>query len=179
MNPATAAADNNGYASTTLSLTTLAGDVQVSACVAPVNAPCVIFNGTAVPSSGLQLQAVTGTAQVAAAGQSLHPVVVRVTDLSTPANPVAGANVVFQSTVERSGEGSSPGITGGDTTITPSPTPVILSSSQTLVPSDANGLASFQPSSGGFEGALQIVGTATAGSRQVPFTLQVLLPMTH
>ena len=133
------------------------------------------FYGTAVPNSGLQLQAVAGTAQVVVVGQSMQMVMVRVTDLSTPANPVAGANVIVQSTVERSGDGS-PG-TGGDTTITRSPTPVVLSSSLSSVTTDANGLASFQPSSAGFEGALQIVGAATAGSGQVPFILQVLPPM--
>ncbi len=176
LNPATATANSSGYASTTLALTAIAGDVQVSACVAPGNAPCVTFYGTAVPGSGLQLQAVAGTAQVVTVGQGLQPVMVRVTDLSTPANPVAGANVIFQSTVERSGN-ASPETTGGDTTITPNPTPVVLSSSQTSVTSDANGLASFQPSNAGFEGALQIVGAATAGSGQVPFSVQLLPPM--
>jgi IPT/TIG domain len=176
LNPATASANANGYASSTLALTALAGDVQVSACVMPGEVPCVTFYGTAVPSSGLQLQAVAGTTQVVAVGHGLQPVVVRVTDLSTPANPVAGATVVFQSTVERSGDGSS-GITGGDTTIIPTPAPVVLSSSQTSVTSDANGLASFQPSNAGFTGALQIVGAASAGSSLLPFTIQVLPPM--
>ncbi|MGA8151743.1 MAG: IPT/TIG domain-containing protein [Terriglobales bacterium] len=147
LNPATATANSNGYANTTLSLTALAGDVQVSACVAPGNAPCVTFYGTAVPSSGLQLQAVAGTVQVVAVGQSL-----------------------------RSAQ-QSPGTSGGDTSITRNPTPVVLSSSQLSVASDANGLASFQPSDGGFQGALQIVGAATAGSGQVPFALQLLPAM--
>ena len=175
LNPATATANSNGYASTTLAVTAMAGDVQVSACVAPDNAPCVTFYGTAVPGSGLHLQAVAGTTQVAAVGQSLQPVIVRVTDLSTPANPVAGANVIFQSTVERAGNGST-GITGGDTTITASPTPVVLASSQTSAVSEANGLASFQPSNAGFEGPLQIVGAATAGPAQVSFSVELLLP---
>jgi len=55
----------------------------------------------------------------------------------------------------------------------------VLSLSQTSVLSDANGVASFQPSSEGFEGALQIVGAATAGSGQVPFALQLFAPMPH
>lgn len=176
LNPATASTNASGFAGTTLELKALAGDVQVSACVLPGEAPCVTFYGTAVPSSGLQLQAIAGTTQVAAVGQSLQAIVVRVTDLSTPANSVAGASVVFQSTVERSGDGSS-GITGGDTTIIAAPAPVVLSSSQTSVTSDANGLASFQPSNAGFEGALQIVGAASAGSSLVPFTVKVLPPL--
>jgi len=175
VNPATATANSSGDASTILSLTAIAGDVQVSACVAPNNSPCVSFYGTAVPSSGLQLQAVAGTAQVATVGQDLQPVVVRVADLSTPPNPVAGANVVFQSLVERSGN-SSRSATGGDTTINPTPAPVVLGSTQVSATSDANGLASFQPSTAGFDGALQILGTATAGAGQVPFAIDVFPP---
>ena len=175
LSPATASANSDGYASTTLQLTALAGDVQVSACVAPANAPCVIFSGTAVPDSGLKLQALTGAVQVVTAGQSLQPLRVRVTDLSTPPKPVAGATVLFQSTVERSGDGP-PGTTGGDTAITRSPMPVVLSSSQTAMLSDAGGLASFLPSTKGFQGAVQIVGAAITGSSQVPFTVQVLTP---
>jgi len=178
LNPASATANASGYASTTLSLTAIAGDVQVSACVAPNNAPCVTFYGTAVPNAGLQLQAVAGTTQVAAVGHTLQPVMVRVTDLSTPPNPVAGANVVFESTVERSDD-TSPRATGGDTTINPDPTPVVLSTSESSVTSDANGLASFQPSTAGFDGALQIVGTAAAGVGQVQFTVQLLPPLTQ
>jgi len=174
----TTTTDANGYAKAAFPITNMTSEVDGNVCVEPNYNPCLSFHVFAVPLSGLQLQAVAGTAQVMAVGQGLQPVIVRVTDLSTPANPVAGANVIFQSTVERSGDGS-PGTTGGDTTITPIPTPVVLSSSQASVTSDANGLASFQPSNAGFEGALQIVGAATAGSGQAPFALQLLPPMTQ
>lgn len=56
--------DSNGYASSTLHVAAISGDVQVSACVAPANAPCQTFYGTAVPVSALQLQALAGTSQV-------------------------------------------------------------------------------------------------------------------
>jgi len=170
--------DANGYATTNLQLSTFASDVEVSACVAPANLPCVTFYGTAVPASGLQLQAVAGNSQAVLAGQNFQPLVVRVTDLSTPPNPVQGANVVFQSTVELGG-GTGSGISAGDTTITPNPTPIILSSSQTIVTTDGNGLAAFQPTTGGFSGGLTVVGHATAGTSNVPFALQSLPGATH
>ena len=166
------ATDSNGYASTTLQLSSMTADVQVSACVAPGNNPCLTFYGTAVPPSGLQVRPVAGGSQMAAEGQSFQPVIVQVTDLSTPPNPVSGVNVVFQSTVERSGSGSN--TSGGDTTITQNPTPIILASSQTVVISDVNGLASFQPTTGGFGGALEVLGAATAGTNSVQFELQSL-----
>ena len=56
--------------------------------------------------------------------------------------------------------------------------PIILGMSQAFVTSDANGLASIQPSTGGFLGALAILGTVTAGPGSLPFQLQSLWPMT-
>jgi hypothetical protein len=50
--------------------------------------------------------------------------------------------------------------------------------SQAFVTSDANGLASIQPATGGFLGALAILGTVTAGPGSLPFQLQSLWPMT-
>ena len=166
------ATNSNGYAGTTLQLSSMTGDVQVRACVAPGNSPCLTFYGTAVPTSGLQLWPVAGGSQMALEGQSFQPVIVQVTDLSTPPNPVQGVSVVFQSIVERSGSGSS--TSGGDTTITQNPTPIILVSSQTVVVSDVNGLASFQPTTGGFAGPLEVLGTATAGTSNVQFEFQSL-----
>jgi hypothetical protein len=165
--------DANGYAATTLQLSSFSGDVQVSACVAPANRPCLTFYGTAVPASGVQLQPVAGSSQMILEGQSFQPVIVRAIDFSTPPNPVQGANLTFQSTVERAGVAGS-GTSAGDTTITSNPTPIILSSSQAFVTSDGNGIATFQPSTGGFTGALEVVGTATAGTSTVQFALQSL-----
>ena len=152
------------------------GDVQVSACIGPNNAPCQSFYGTAVPASGLQIQPIAGVAQIAAVGQSLQPVVVRVSDFSSPPNPVMGANVVVDWNVELPA-GNAPPLNGGDTGMGGDPMPIILYSSQASVATDANGLASFQPSTGGFGGALEILGTAAAGSGSVPFELQWLPPL--
>jgi hypothetical protein len=85
-----------GFANTALHLASIAGDVQVSACLAPANKPCQIFSATAVPASSLKLQPVAGSTQIFPVGQSSQPVTIRVTDFGTPAHPVLGANVTFQ-----------------------------------------------------------------------------------
>lgn len=175
-NPPSATTDSNGYAQSTLQISQMTGDVQVSVCVGPNNNPCQTFYGTAVPGSGLQIQPVAGIVQLATVGQSLQPVVVRVSDLSSPPNPVVGANVLVQWSVELPA-GASPPIPGGDTSIGGSPMPIVLYSSQAWVATDANGLATFQPSTGGFGGAIEILGTAAAGSGSVPFVLEWLPPI--
>ena len=171
-------ADANGFATSTLQISSLAGDLQVSACVQnqPVDSPCLIFNATAVPSSALRLQPVAGSLQVIVAGQSFQPVSVKVTDQAIPAHPVLGASVAFQSLIARAPQGL-PVVWIGDTGITSIPMPVILASSQISVPSDANGIASVQPSSGGVQGPVIVLGTATAGSSSLQFALQSFSPV--
>ena len=169
----TVVSDSAGYATSTLQLSSFASDVQVSVWVAGETNAAPTFYGTAVPISGLQVRPIAGISQMALEGQLFQPVAVQVTDLSTSPNPVQGATVIFQSTVERS-EGNGSSTSGGDTKITKDPTPIILESSQTPVISDVNGIASFQPTTDGFSGALEILGAATAGIGNVPFSLQSL-----
>lgn len=174
LNPPSAVTNSSGYATSALQISSISGDVQVSACVAPSNAPCLSFYGTAVPSSGVQLQPFAGNSQAILQGQNYQPVIVQASDFSTPPNPVQGVNVLFQATIERGSSGTS--TSGGDTVITPNPTPIILWSSQTPVTSDGNGLAAFQPLNNGFTGSLEIVGSAMAGSSNIPFNLESLPP---
>jgi hypothetical protein len=169
----TATTNSSGYATTTLQLSAITSDVQVSACVGPSNAPCQSFYGTAVPLSALQLQSVTGGTQEILVGQSFQPLTFRVTDNSTPPNPVLGAGVVFQSLVGRM-PNNEPILWIGQSTSSPQPMPVILSSSQVTAQSDGNGLATIQPSSGGILGAVVVLGTANAGNSSQQFQLQSL-----
>lgn len=172
------AANANGYAASTLQVSAVAGDVQVSACVKnqPVDSPCLSFYATTVPLSALRLQPVSGNPQIVPAGQSFAPVAVQVTD-SSGVHPVLGASVSFQSVVARL-PATMPAVWIGDTAITSDPMPVILSSSQASVQSDMNGLAVFQPSTCGVQGAVvvlgnaSILGSAAAGTGSLPFTLQ-------
>lgn len=176
LSASTVITNSNGYAGTVLEISSMAGDLLVSACVAPGNSPCLNFSGTSVASSELQLQAVAGSPQVVAAGQALQPVVMRVTDSSTPANPVVGASVEFQYTGERA-SGDLTVISAGDTNIRDDPNPVILFGGNGAAQSDVNGLASWKPTTEGFDGDVAILGTATAGTGSVQFALQALPPL--
>jgi hypothetical protein len=176
LSASTTTTDNNGYSTTILTLTALAGDVQVSACVEPGDKPCQSFYATAVPASALRLEPVAGSVQVVSVGQNFQPVTVRVTDSSTPPNPVRAADVVFESIVTRPSR-NAPILTVGETIITRNPMPIILSSSQASVPSDANGLATIQPSTGGLHGSTLTLGTTTAGPSTLQYALQTLSPV--
>jgi IPT/TIG domain len=175
---ASSSTDMNGYTSTTLHLAAIAGDVQVSACVAPANLPCQILFATAVPPSMLRLEAVAGSIQVLPAGRSFQPITVRVVDSAIAPHPVLGANVKFQVVVSRPAT-SPPPVSIGGIVIDKNPPPVIISSSQMSVLSDGQGLATLQPSTGAARGALVIQGTAAAGSSILPFQLQSFLPVTQ
>jgi hypothetical protein len=178
LNPASAITDKNGYARTSLQLLNFAAEVDGNACVGSNNNPCVGFHDFPVPSSGLQLQAVAGDVQLITVGPAFQPVTVRVTDTSVPPNPVLGVGVLFQSLLGRTNN-DAPIVAGGDTIITRNPMPIILGTAQASISTDANGLASMQPSTGGFQGALAILGTVMAGPGSMPFQLQSLWPMTQ
>ena len=47
---------------------------------------------------------------------------------------------------------------------------------QGVVVSDVDGLASFRPTTGGIDGALDILGTASGGTAKQPFKLKSLAP---
>lgn len=168
--------DANGNASSTLQISAAAGDVLVSACVKnqPVDSPCLSFRATMVPTGGLQLQPVSGNPQLVPTTQAFAPVSVEVTD-SSGVHPVLGASVTFQSVVARL-PANLPAVWIGDTGISGTPMPVILSSSQSSAQSDGNGLAAFQPSAGGVQGAVAILGSSSAGASSLPFTLQAFSP---
>jgi hypothetical protein len=165
LSSASAVTNSQGYASVTLTLTNFTANVQLTACVAPANNPCQTISGNAVAASRLNLGAVAGAGQVIA-GTAFQPLMVRVTDSSTPPNPILGASVVFQATVMRpvgNGVPLPPGDPGG----TQTGMPVILSASQSTVQSDVNGLASLVPSVGSFNGTLEIQIQVSAGTTAV------------
>jgi len=154
--------NSSGYATITLSLTQINSGVEVTACVAPANAPCQDFTATPVPLAQQNLQSVSGAGQVST-GPPFQPVVVRVTDSSSPAHPVLAATVEFLTTVLRPG-GSPPSGGNGETNPTNPAMPVILSVSQNSATSDVNGLASLVPSGGGFSPPVEVDVAVTAGT---------------
>jgi hypothetical protein len=162
LSSASAQTDSSGNATVTLTVPQIASLVQVSACVAPGNAPCGTFYLNPVPLSRQGLQAVSGGGQVSA-GKAFQPVVVRVVDSASPQNVVIGAPVVFQITVLRPG-GTTPAGGDGETNPGNPAMPVILSASQTNATTDISGLASVVPASGGFSPPLEVDVMITAGT---------------
>ena len=167
----TVVTDNDGFGASILHLTLLGSNIQVSVCAQPANRPCQLFSVFPVPASVFQLSPVFGTDQAIAARQSFRPVVVRVTDSSNPANPVIAANVIFQTVVIRSVPDPPPVSVGG-IIINRKPPPVILSSSKSSALSTVDGLATLQPSTGGFSAPLTIRGIASAGAEALSFELR-------
>lgn len=163
----------SGDSNNTLHVSNISGDVWVSACVEPGDTPCQTFYVTSVATSALKLQAVGGTRQAIAAEQTFQLVTVRVTDSSTPPNPVRGADVVFEQVVCRPGEWSSMQWGDGDTIITWIPAPIILSTLETTVQTDVDGLASVTPAA---SGAVEIEGTATSSASSLSFLLESFSP---
>jgi hypothetical protein len=174
LSAASAQTNSSGYATVTLSLAQIASLVQVSACVAPANAPCQPFYANPVPLANLKLQQISGAGQVST-GAAFQPIVARVTDSSSPPNSVAGATVVFLTTVLRP-EGSSSDGGSGETNPGNPASPVILSVSQSSLTSNTSGLVSIVPSSGGFSAPVEVNVAATTGTAAALADLLEVLP---
>ncbi len=157
-----ATTNSSGYASVTLTLTNFTTSVLVNACVAPGNNPCQSISANAVATATLNLKEVAGNGQVLA-GPTFQPVTVRVTDSSTPPNPVLGASVTFLSTLMRPAAGD-PIVMPGSEPVTNPALPVILGASQSVVASDVNGLASLVPSTGSFAAPVEIATLVSMGT---------------
>jgi hypothetical protein len=126
-----------------------------------------------VPLPNQNLQPVAGSGQVST-GNVFQPVVVRVTDSSSPPNPVIAASVTFLTTVFRPGGASPPG-GDGETSTTNPVMPVILKVSQSSATTDMNGLANIVASSGGFSAPVEVDVAVTAGvSASLDYPLEVL-----
>jgi hypothetical protein len=172
LSAASAQTNSSGYATVSLAVTQVAALVEVSACVAPGNAPCGLFYANPVPLPQQNLQPVAGGGQVST-GQAFQPVIVRVTDSSSPPNPVLAAPVAFQTTVLRPG-GSPSGGGNGESNPTNPAMPVILKVSQSSTTTDVNGLASIVPSSAGFSSPLEVdVGVTAGASAALDYPLEV------
>jgi hypothetical protein len=170
---ASATTNSTGYATVNLTVSQIAAETKVSACVAPGNAPCAIFYADPVPPSQQKLQPVSGSGQVST-GQSFQPIIVRVTDSASPPNVVIAAPVLFQSTVVRPG-GTSPGVGDGETNPVNPSQPVILQAAQSTAMTDVNGFANIVPSRSSFSPPLEVDVWVTAGSSALlDFPLQVL-----
>lgn len=164
----------SGYATVTLTVTQLAATVQLTACVAPGNAPCQTIYVNPVPLANLMLWPVSGSGQIST-GQAFQPVVVRVTDSASPPDSVSAASVLFLTTVMR---GTPSG--GGNGTTNPGngAMPTILQVTSSTAFTDSNGLANIVPSAAGFSAPLEVdVGVAAGTGATLDYPLQLLPPL--
>jgi hypothetical protein len=168
LSAASAATNSTGYATVTLTVTQIAAYVQLTACVAPANAPCETIYVYPVPLAQQNLQPVSGSGQVST-GLPFQPVVVRVTDSSSPPHSVIAASVTFLTTVLRPGGISQSGGSGEGGSGSPA-MPVILQVSENTIGTDFNGLASSLPSGAGFSPPVE-VDVAVRGGDQFPARL--------
>jgi hypothetical protein len=175
-----ATTNSSGFATITANLANLDAEVQVSACVAPNNAPCQVFTLFSTPAALWTLETVSGSPQVVLTGQAFQPLVMRVTDGSSAANPVMGVTVTFQTTLARvsSDPGSDQrGQPAADSDVGESGMPVLLGSSQAQVVTDPNGLASIVPSAGSV-GPCDVFITVSAGPSTVQLQMESLAAIT-
>ncbi len=169
---------NTGYASTIVHLANHSADVQVTACVAPNNAPCQTFTLFATPASSWRIENVGGSTQIIPAGQPFQSLVLRITDGASPSNPVMGVNLVFDVTLARlpkdngnggGGDDGGGGRGGG--------MPVILGIYQKQIPTADGGLASWVPTVGNVQSYCDVLIALTAGPVSSQFHLQVVQPI--
>lgn len=123
----------------------------------PNAAPCSTFYIYAVPASALRLQYLGGEQQIINTAQTFAAVRLRVTDSTSPANPVRMAPVAVLSAVLR-WQAALP-----STGLNPPPAPVVLSSAQRVVYSDGNGVVSITPAADARFGAVVVKMIAWAG----------------
>jgi hypothetical protein len=173
LSPPTVTTGNDGYASSTLQVASLSGEVDAVVCAAGGGIVCPPLNVFQVSSSTLQLQPVSGAQQAIFAGQSFTPLRVRVLDSSSPPNPVFGVPVIFR-TMLLLPMGDSAGGPGSEP-IGRNPQRVIVGSFQTAVSSDLDGYAAIIPNNGGGMQALDVNVSADPGNgASLQFQMQVL-----
>jgi len=167
-----AVTNSGGYAGVTLNVNEVTAALRVSACVAPSNSPCSLFFANVVPLAQQVLEPISGGGQIST-GAAFQPVIVRVTDSSSPPNSIMAAPISFFVTVERNATGDS----GNDGNPVQ---PVILAVSQTSASTDMNGFANIVPSASGFGAPVEVDVSVTAGvSAGLDYPLQVLQPQSN
>lgn len=176
LSSSTATTNSSGMAGVTAQLNSINATVQVNACVAQGNNPCQTFTLFAIPASSWRLEAVSGTSQAVPNGTPFQPLVMRVTDGSSAANPITGANVTFLTTLERNPQGPI-GPPPSDNFPAQDSMPVILGTSPPAqVTTGPDGTASITPSVGS-QGPCDAFVTVTAGAATAQFELESVDPL--
>jgi hypothetical protein len=137
ISPASSNTNAAGVAISAVAVTALNSDVNLSACIAPANAPCRTVVIHPIPNSALRLQKISGDGQSIAVGEKFAAVVLRVTDAI--GDPLAGVPVTFEVHVNEAPTNTLQ-VATGELVTTHYAALVSLSSSMTTLASDTNGL---------------------------------------
>lgn len=166
----TAVTDASGFAGVNLSITGISSVTVVAACAASL--PCVTFSVQPVAASNIQLQKISGDGQMIAVGQTFQPITFRVTDSSTPPNPLNGVTVSVLGSVFANAS--------ADCSLEGECHPAMqhpLAGFSATLSSDANGIVTYTPVVQPAWGAVQVGMIATAGANAAQnLTLQVFAP---
>lgn len=171
LSAASSLTDATGTANTQVNINHLSSDVIVNACLAPDNTICRFLRITYVPAAYLQLGKIAGDNQTITVGQSFSAIRVRVTDSSSPPNPIAAVPVQFLLAAFRAPVETPTRWNGESGTKNPNQ-PVVLSSSSSTQTSDANGYVSLPISFPAQWGPLLVSVQATTGNVTQTFTLK-------
>ena len=166
--PAASQTDAKGAAMTSVSVSNLTSDVNISACVAPGNAPCRTLIVHPVAASGLQVERVSGDQQLVSVGQNFAPLTLKVVE--TNANAVSGVPVEFLVDVYRAPNESVRSVNGEAVTLTRDE-PVVLGTTVMTVFTDANGMVTL-PISANESQPVRIIVQARAGQSEVALLLR-------
>jgi hypothetical protein len=177
LTPPTVTTGADGYALSTLQISSLSGEVDAVVCAAGGGIVCPGLNVFQVPSSALQLQMVSGAQQAITMGQSFTPLRVRVVDSSTPPNPVFGVPITFNTTLLRPAGGPGGGGPGSEP-IGHNPERVVVGTSRSVVTSDVDGYATVIPPNGRGTQPLEVdVSVDPGNGATLQFSLQILPPV--
>ncbi len=165
--PMSSTTDSRGVATTTVSVANLTREVNISACVAPENAPCRTLIIFTVATSSLSLQKVSGDQQVITVGQSFASVSVKVLD--SGGNAVSGAAVEFHTDVYKA-QNEAVRIVKGESVTWQQEEPVVLATSTVTKYTDASGVATL-PIDASQNQPVQVMVLARAGNSTVMLSM--------
>jgi hypothetical protein len=173
LSTASAITNASGIATSTLTKSNATSILVVTACP-PLGTACVTFTVQPVPLSNVQIQKTSGDGQLLLVGQNPQPIVLRVTDTSSPPNPVASVPVSISGVVYRAP--ATPDCTLSDGVCRPAANVVVSRFSSTIMSDPNSGTVSYQPVLQSGWGAVRIVIVASAGDASQQFSMQVVAP---
>ncbi len=160
--------DSGGSASVNLTLSNFNTAVTINACNGSTCAQSLILP---VAANALALTATSGGSQMVSVGQALQPIILRVTDLSNPPNPVIAPVTFFGEALSITQTNCAP-----DSANCHFAMPQALGLFNATFTSDANGLVSYTPTIQQAWGPVTVEMIVSAGTASRNLNLQIFAP---